>query len=681
MRPIKIELKNYQSHSHSIIDFDTFDVALMVGKNGSGKSSLLNSIRWVLFDKSKHKKKDGIVKRDTTACEVIFTFAIRDQVYKISRKRNKVMGESDVVFEQLVGTEFKAIGCDTNTATDAKITEIINFNHDIFINSVYFGQGDISIFSESTPSKKKEILKSLLKLSKWDAYQKQAKKYTSGLNSKINEKHKYVIPLTTIDNELKKYNYAIDHSRKAIALKNKTYKRLNSEFLEKQAELQLIENDQLKNELDTLNVEFQEDKRRLSVVSKKIIENEEVIESNTSNSSKLKERIIFYIDSINAAKDIDLDNKRTNILNGKAKSKVMKDKIVGLEKSIQLNGECDECLRPISKTEANKIVELRRTRLNTVKNEYDALIKKIKNAESKFKRLEDLEDDAQNANIKKTKAEFKIKMLKSDIDRAIEDNNSLYKDRKRLQGKDLKDRIDDIKSKLDEKNITTLKNSLTFLEESIFSTKKVIDKSNIDLGSNMSAMSKLKITRKEQVVLQDEVTRLSNQLEVFDKVKHGFGKDGIQSVIIENVIDELENYTNETLMLICNEPISISINTQKQNDDGGWNETFDININLNGRIDPFEAFSGGEQFRISFALRIALSKILSERMGGEIKLLLLDEVSSSLDEDGIELFVDIVKKLSKEMKILVISHDEKLKESFEDTFIVTKDVKGSKIVT
>jgi DNA repair exonuclease SbcCD ATPase subunit len=44
------------------------------------------------------------------------------------------------------------------------------------------------------------------------------------------------------------------------------------------------------------------------------------------------------------------------------------------------------------------------------------------------------------------------------------------------------------------------------------------------------------------------------------------------------------------------------------------------------------------------------------------------------------MFIDIVKQLSSELKILVITHDDKLKEKFDDIIMVEKDSGGSRVV-
>ena len=52
-----------------------------------------------------------------------------------------------------------------------------------FINSIYFRQNDISEFSEADPSRKKEILKSIIDISRWDEYEKDARKKARDLST------------------------------------------------------------------------------------------------------------------------------------------------------------------------------------------------------------------------------------------------------------------------------------------------------------------------------------------------------------------------------------------------------------------------------------------------------------------------------------------------------------------
>ena len=246
---------------------------------------------------------------------------------------------------------------------------------------------------------------------------------------------------------------------------------------------------------------------------------------------------------------------------------------------------------------------------------------------------------------------------------------------KRLR--DFKKEISGLKLKFDKDNEEKLQAIIADLDKKVKDTKKKGDRLNVEYGSKIRRRNEITKLQQDQIILQKEIDKLRGEYAVYDKLRDYFGKDGIQSVIIENVIEELENYSNETLAKICNEPTSISIKTQKQTDNGSWAETFEIMVKAGSRTDDFDTFSGGEKFRISLALRLALSNILSKRMGGVLKFLLLDEVSSNLDSKGLDMFISIVKQLGEELKILVITHNERLKERFEDIIVVSKGPNGS----
>lgn len=687
MIPKKLEIRNFLSHEHSVIDFDNFNVALILGmhnnsmeeSNGTGKSAILEAIRWVLFDKARHKKKDGIVKRDATACSVVFEFIIDNTLYRIIRKRNKVVSESDVTLEQWNGTEYEPIDCDTNTATDNKIIEIINFNHDVFLNSVYFKQGDISIFTESTPSKRKDTIKSLLKLDIWDEYQKQVKKHHSKISTQIEEKENNKLSLELLEDEIEQHDIEIKNLKSLLAEKNKQYEEINIKLIERKSEYQYLGVDHNgQQRLSELESKLSDSKKRLSKIKKMVGDNKKFIANNNAEIEQNRQLLEACEKRIKAKNGIDLDKKLAGLLDGRTKQRVTHEQINRLKQDIKLDKQCDTCLRPISsEKEAKQIKQVRRTELNNLKKKHNIISKKLKVSEESFKKLEKIVTSGQKAELEKDKIKVRLDSLTDNVKRLTSENKQLSNEFGKTDLSGLKKEINELKVKLNKNNIDKLKNEIKEFEDKLANTKKSIDKLNIEYGSKVSNRKELASKQKEQKVLHEELSKLNEELIVHDKLRQYFGKDGIQSIIIENVVDELENYTNKTLAKICNEPTSITIQMQRQSESGSWAETFDIEVNTANIKDDFESLSGGEKFRISLALRLAFSKILSKRMGGVVKFLLLDEVSSSLDPKGLSIFADIVKQLSNEMKILIITHDDRLKDKFEDIIIVEKDSGGS----
>jgi len=408
--PKRLELVNFISHIHSVVDFDKFNSALILGSynnsidesNGAGKSTVLEAIRWALFDKARHKKKDDIVKRDCISCTVIFEFLVDNNTYRITRKRNKVVSETDVVLEQWNGSLYEKIDCDTNTATDNRIVQIINFTHDVFINSVYFKQGDISIFTESTPGKRKDILKSLLKLDRWDQYQKKVKKYYSKTSTQISEKQQSCLSLDSIESEIEKSKANLKRIQKNLDEKNKSYEKLNKILIERRSEFQYLDEDNGHQKLELLKEDFVVAKKRISKVKKSISLNKRAIDNNKIEVSCHKDNLKDLKKRIQDKKGINIEKKRVGLVDGTTKEKIIRSKIDHLKQDLRLDNQCETCFRKIgSPKEAQHIKELRKSELIMLKKKHSLLVQKLKVSIAAFKQLESLVSDGRKAEIEK----------------------------------------------------------------------------------------------------------------------------------------------------------------------------------------------------------------------------------------------------------------------------------------
>ena len=93
---------------------------------------------------------------------------------------------------------------------------------------------------------------------------------------------------------------------------------------------------------------------------------------------------------------------------------------------------------------------------------------------------------------------------------------------------------------------------------------------------------------------------------------------------------------------------------------------------------PYELFSGGESFRVDFAIRIALSELLARRAGAQLQTLVIDEGFGTQDSEGRERLVEAINSVADDFaRILVITHIEELKDAFPVRIEVTKTPSGS----
>jgi exonuclease SbcC len=91
-------------------------------------------------------------------------------------------------------------------------------------------------------------------------------------------------------------------------------------------------------------------------------------------------------------------------------------------------------------------------------------------------------------------------------------------------------------------------------------------------------------------------------------------------------------------------------------------------------------FSGGEAFRVNFAIRLALSRVLAQRAGARLQTLVIDEGFGSQDAQGRQRLIEAINPVHKDFaKILVITHLEELKEAFPCRIEVEKTPRGSTV--
>jgi len=165
---------------------------------------------------------------------------------------------------------------------------------------------------------------------------------------------------------------------------------------------------------------------------------------------------------------------------------------------------------------------------------------------------------------------------------------------------------------------------------------------------------------------------------VYDDLRLAFGKKGIQAMIIESVIPEIQDEANRLLERMTDGKMTVTMQTQRETKAGSTVETLDIHIADELGTRPYELFSGGEAFRVNFAIRIALSKLLARRAGAQLRTLIMDEGFGSQDATGRQKLVEAIQSVQGDFeKILVITHVEELQDAFPVRIHVEKTAEGS----
>ncbi len=289
-----------------------------------------------------------------------------------------------------------------------------------------------------------------------------------------------------------------------------------------------------------------------------------------------------------------------------------------------------------------------RDRLNT----YQAYEQRQRQLELALERLPDVQEQLDDASARRDQ-------LTEDIEQAEASQTALASDIESLTA-----RVDEFQKR--EAEASRLRTEAGKAREALGTVRQ-----------ELNALDNL-VTRKQTQEQRRE--HLRHQQALYAQLKLAFGKNGVPAMIIESAIPELETTANRLLSRMTDGRMHLRLTTQREKVTGGQAETLDIEIADELGTRNYDLYSGGEAFRINFALRVALSQMLARRAGAQLRTLFVDEGFGTQDDAGRAKLVEAINAIQHEFKmILVITHIDDLRDSFPVHIIVEKTPNGSRI--
>jgi len=203
------------------------------------------------------------------------------------------------------------------------------------------------------------------------------------------------------------------------------------------------------------------------------------------------------------------------------------------------------------------------------------------------------------------------------------------------------------------------------------------------VGAARQMVDVLESQRRRHVSINEEIAAVKAQIADLKALELAFGKDGIPALLIEQALPQIETQANEILDRLSDGRMSIAFLTEREYKDKkreDKKQTLDILISDSAGQREYELFSGGEAFRINFAIRLALSRVLAQRADARLQTLVIDEGFGSQDAEGRQRLIEAINLVSRDFaKILVITHLDELKDAFPSRIEVQKTLRGSTV--
>jgi DNA repair exonuclease SbcCD ATPase subunit len=737
MKPLRLYVENYMCFDRAYIDFTQFSSALIVGRkedndchsNGVGKTSLFKAIEYVLFNQA-DVNLENIVRDDSAACHIVVDFLIGNQEYRVSRSRTK-KGSTDLtllqrnaqdgleeeVYHQITSSKtdstyqcyrpyidkketekyWKDLSGSRAGDTEKDLGKLIKFTSKSFRSTVHFMQNDLAGLPTVTAEKRKGILKDALNLIVYIKLEKMAKERASLLFKDI-EKHQILIEglgdpnqdlkvlatqlleveeillnkqeeKATLEEELKLYN-------EKVAQLTLNHSALESKFAALLAQEVSLINDRSRTEI---SVKEYTSKRANVIKAAKDL----VIEIKTLKDSQAKLASLNYSDIDILAEQIEKSKEQITQHNLTIKNSL--EKYEDLKVPLPSGSMCKNCRKPMSDSERNDCQK-------HISQDMKDLQKTIQGSKQIVIAL----------NTELTKHQQTINSLNlskqqlESINTKITNKNKEYQDKNALHDeyhgllekfkKELDDKTKELEavqielknSSLEEAN--SLKSEIVVTKQKITTLVTRINLSNKEIthyNSNKAVIQhnteqKIKDSLKKELLLKT-LKELESKYAKLPAVIQGFSSIGIPNLIIQDVLDDLQIEANNLLSLL-KPGLQLSFFIEKTKDDGEQADTLDIKYHINGKERYYEQLSGAMRLAVAFSLKLGLSFLLQNRIGTDIKFLLLDEIDQSLDKASVDAFADIVKFFQKDFTVLVITHNDRLKDKFSHAILVEQDV-------
>lgn len=701
---LRLVLEDFMGHRFTDIDCTKFSTVLIVGKNknndgesnAAGKSTIFKAVDYVFFGEySSGIILDELVRDDCNKCSVTVEFSVSNEIYKITRVRNRRSKKSELSIWEKRGSIWESIGQKTPSEIETELSKIIKISYKAFKNSVLFAQADLNGLASATgPEDRKIILKEALGLADYSKMEKIAKEDVSELNKKIIAQRAIFSSLGSPADEIDSMN--LQMSTLITNCNSKEKERDLNQFIliDLRAKLKELETS-LSSEASSIHeklIEIKQSKIKLNqninkiannISDKNLILKKELnqlqIKSESLQKSINKEQILKNTSLRNP--DIiqkEIDTMSTNEMNGRAYISTQENKIKELRLPIPEGEDCPHCRQTLTKEHRNICIQKDKEEIEKIEKDLVIACKRLESVRVKknnlAKELFSIQELQKNLisckyEIERFKSEItvsenyinQLKGIIEDLSVELTNHNNTMTDfviKEEILSENAKQlAIEEVTNKINE-----TKFEANSLETKLHKLLQEISSNSTHIGILTERISSKKKDLAKLEVLGADLKVLEKELKLRQIVVQGFSSGGIPTMIIYSILDDLQIEANNFL-----HQLRPGLELQFESD------TLAISYRDKGFQRSYTLLSGGQKVMVALALKIGLSMVIQHRLGVNIKFLELDEVDQPLDKSAVDTFADAIKKLQDRFKIFLITHNEHLKDKFSTAILVEND--------
>lgn len=620
MRINRVEVDNFMAIGEATLSFDSKGLVLIQGinnddssqdSNGSGKSSLVESLNYALFNETaRGQSGDTIINKTAKKnTRVLVQLVDGDRTYNVIRHRKHHTHKNRVMLLDVTDPmDVIDLTAGTDKATQDKIHQVIGCSAEVFRAAIYYGQESQLSLPDQTDKTLKAIVEEAAGIDKMQEAHQVARTRFNAVNSEVidieNSIEREQAKITTLtdriaDVKIQADEYVVKSKAKIAAMVNDAKDALAENKRYTLAAHKIPVSD-LNAEKETLT---------------------DSIRSVDKEHERLSELTTHHRDLDKRLHELELDLKSTKMDATNAKGRI--DRITD-----EIGSACDSCGHVIEEADIKgRVVNLKKQLINNV-NSAKNFVGKIKDLQETLSIAAQAVSDYKASMTDVSEATARLK----EIDVLLEQFNKLVSnaDFAKKRAAEFKRQAVELK---DAEN-PYLK-TISDIEFSIAKVNKEIDSLNAKLADKSQAL-----------------TNCKHVVEIF-------GAAGIRAHILDTVTPFLNDRTAQYLGALSDGNIQAVWSTLTKTAKGELREKFAIEVSSRTGGEAYKSLSGGEKRKVRLSTALALQDLVSSRASKPIELWIGDEIDDAVDTSGLERLMAVLESKAKEKgTVLIISHNE-----------------------
>ncbi len=673
-----IHLRDFISHKDTKLEFCK-GITIFIGHNGSGKSSIIDALTFVLFGKHTRKSNRNLVRRGANSAMVQVNFMLNSKEFQATRALtstgSQAFSQFSLTFDggkainkPIVGGERKQFG----ESMSGEIAKVLGLDYDKLRVAAVVQQGELVRIVEAQPKEFKELLNGLIGIDRLDSAYDTMREVVTGFRERIHDELGYT------DEEIPKVEKLIDQLGQELG-------QSQSLLAEYEGEKRVLESKlcQLEKEIERLEPMIQRTQdlqNREKLIVRHVNEKRDLLSGEVARIERIVREAKSSIQIVRGKDEVQMRLQMIKAEAEELQSKIeesegMLGKLRGfLECSSRLqvvDGKCPVCNSYVTKVNemydtAHIQLEIKlrvdeKSRLQVAKVE---LKKEEQQLSEQDKRIAAAEKFLSNNSIN---SDDDLSKMESDLHSKKKDLEKLPTEITKVGNDPLGLVIDGVSKALAEE-IATIREQIKGFSHRQYTDAKLERTKHLQKLQNASA----KIGEYQRVIRDtqnsidsakaaiEQLRKAAEFANILDKIRSViFNRDGLVGM-------SLRSWALEVISRKASEYASLfNIGISRIELAEGAREIAITCYGRHGEID-MDSLSGGEKVAVALALRLGIAYMMGSN---KLDFVILDEPTTHLDEERRKALVKIISEAFREgagplAQLIIITHDSDI---FEDS--------------